>query len=253
MKTLILDCCHLTGMNCGEELNSEQYLICWISNTPQIESNTDKEIWSHRTRGSESAANGFCGMNTSHILLATCGYDHASYKDKDIEHGIFTHNLMKVLWVNNINTLAYKSLIDKMPKDSRYVFIISLSITEHNLDFRQTAHCEGQEIDWQLFNSHEPGANNFFILARDEIVSGMVLITLDARAAQGITVNSQMAIYAFNLLETAGTSNPHLGNLTATSVKPFTSILSLNLQIPPDNFGFLCTTLKFTASLTVRW
>ena len=214
-------------MNRGEELNSEQYLIRRISNTPQIESNTIKEIWSHRTRGSESAANGFCGMNTSHVLLAACGRDHASYKDKDIEHGIFTHNLMKVLWANNINTLTYKSLIDKMPKDSRYVFIISLSITEHNLDFRQTAHCEGQEIDRRLFNSHEPGADNFFILARGKIVSGMVSITLEAGAAQGITVNFRMAVYAFNLLETAGTSNPRLGNLTVTSVKPFTSILEL--------------------------
>ena len=70
------------------------------------------------------------------------------------------------------------------------------------------------------------GADNSCILARGEILSGMVLrIILEAGAAQGITANSQMAVYDSNLLETPGTPNQCLGYLTVTSVKPFTSIL----------------------------
>ena len=183
MKTLILDCCSSAGINCGEE-DSEQYLIWWILNPPQIKNNTNVEIWSHSTRGGKLSESFHGMLNASHVLLATCGCDQYACKYLDIMHGIFTYNLMKVLNENDINTLTYTSLIDKIKMlEESYIFIVSLYLLqEHNLDFRQTAHCEGQ-IHRVLFNN-VLGANNFFILARGEISSRMVSrIILEARAA----------------------------------------------------------------------
>ena len=241
---MILDCCSSAGINRGAELDSEQYVIRRISNPPQIENNTDEEIWSHSTRGGK-LSDSFCGMlNASHVLLAACGRDQYARENWDIMHGTFTDSLMKVLNENDINTLTYTSLIHKMEMPEWYVFIVSLSITEHNLDFRQTAHCEGQEVDRRLFNNRALGADNSFILARGEISSGMII--LEAGAAHGITVNSRMAIYASNLLETAGTQNPCLGYLTVTSAGPFTCILgvpsdtSQQFRPPPCNFQVYC-------------
>ena len=109
-----------------------------------------------------------------------------------------------------------------------HILLVAVLIIKHKLDFRQTAHCEGREVDRRLFNNQVPGADSSFILVRGEISSEMDLrIILEAGAAQGITVNSRMAVYASNLLETSGTSNPCLGYLTVTSVGSFTSILGI--------------------------
>ena len=71
-------------------------------------------------------------------------------------------------------------------------------------------------------------------------------IILEAGAAQGITVNSRMAVYASNLLENASTQNPRLGYLTVTSVEPFTSTLGVpsdttqEFRPPARNFQVYC-------------
>lgn len=90
----------------------------------------------------------------------------------------------------------------------------------------------------QLFNNRAPGADSSFILAKLEEDGSIIL---EAGAAQGITVDSRLAAYASNLLETPNTSNPCIGHLTVTSVNAITCVL----QVPSDTIPFQPPTLFY--------
>ena len=80
-KTLILDCCFSAGIN----------------------------------RRSGNITDSFSGkFHSSYVLLAACGRDQKAREHPVTKEGLFTSNLMKVLRANDINTLTYTSLIDRM-------------------------------------------------------------------------------------------------------------------------------------------
>ena len=114
----------------------------------------------------------------------------------------------------------------------------------------QTPHCTGEGVNRRLFNKSLPTANSSFILAKRDGQSEKAPIILQAGAAQGIAVGSQIAVHAYNFPGSSGTPNPRLGRLTVNSVDAFSSVLRLPSDTPrPINFRFRHS---FTASLNTE-
>lgn len=203
--TLILDCCSSAGINRGEA----DYVARQILNPPPLSANCDKGIWSRET-GSRGVgvAEGFSGkFRASHVFLAACGRDQSAWEDPKSGHGLFTQSLLKLLEKRDVENLTYTSLM-------------------HNLKMPiwQTPHCEGQHVNRRLFNSRALGADASFILTKAEKDG---TITLQAGAAQGLTVGCKFSAHANNLIEDATHTNPSLGTLIARSVDAFTTDLAL--------------------------
>jgi hypothetical protein len=113
---MILDCCCSAGINRGVDFQESEILIPRISSPFHIKSNAE-EFWSHGRSGK---------FDTSHVLLAACGRNQKAHEHPVTKRGLFTSSLMTVLRGNDINTLTYTSLIDKMEMPKWCAFPISL-------------------------------------------------------------------------------------------------------------------------------
>ncbi|TFK31409.1 caspase domain-containing protein [Crucibulum laeve] len=216
--TLILDCCSSAGINRSSTTPTpiqEGLVPRRITNAPRMPAGCDRRIWS-RGSGTRSigVAQGFSGkFHASHVLLAACGRDQSAYEDPKTGSGLFTQALLKILGGHDIEDLTYTSLMHKL-----------------NMPTWQTPHCEGQSIQRRLFNKRAVGADGAFLLCKRS--SKEKTITLQAGAAQGITLNSRFTAHASNLIPDQTHFNPELGNLVAVSVDAFTSELTVPEDVP---------------------
>ncbi|KAF9527415.1 caspase domain-containing protein [Crepidotus variabilis] len=210
--TLILDCCCSAGINrlSGSLPYPQDFLPRWIKNPPPLRPFVDQEICRGVTpnRGGK-LSDRFAGeYHASHVLLAACGRDQVASEKP--EGGLFTNALMKVLRSEDIQTLTYTALMDKLEINSE----------------TQTPHCEGRGIYQRLFNEAAPGADESFVPVE---LDDEGLLKAYIGEAQGVTVGSCFSIHENNLIDSnTTTSNPSLGHLYAEAVTPFSSTLSVN-------------------------
>ena len=85
-----------------------------IYNAPPINSSIDKKYLQMNTVPMEHSRR----FRASHVLLAACGREQLAWEDPTTKSGIFTDHLLKILAGDDLETLTYRSLMDKlsMPK-----------------------------------------------------------------------------------------------------------------------------------------
>jgi len=88
------------------------------------------------------------------------------------------------------------------------------------MSHRQTPHCEGQGINWRVFNNSSAGADPALILTKREKNGSN---TLQAGEAQGVAKGSRYAVYASDLIESSVSPNPRLGHVLVTYVGLFSA------------------------------
>ena len=90
-----------------------------IYNAPPINSSIDKKYLQMNTIGESSVpVEHSRRFRASHVLLAACGREQLAWEDPTTKSGIFTDHLLKILAGDDLETLTYRSLMDKlsMPK-----------------------------------------------------------------------------------------------------------------------------------------
>ncbi|KAF9474960.1 hypothetical protein BDN70DRAFT_884284 [Pholiota conissans] len=212
--TVIMDCCSSAGMNRGSSTGSRRYIPRQMFNTPPFSGGVDKQILEMEAGNMQNNRDTLSMFYGSHVLLAACGREQMAWEDPKSKRGLFTYNLLKILMSNELETLTYRSLMDKltMPKN-------------------QTPHCEGRGVNRLLFGNKGDVSDTAFIYA-NRTPDGKT--TLEAGSAQGITVDSLFAVHRTDLLDNSFAPNPSLGILIATSVNAFSS----SLEPPPSSHRF---------------
>ncbi|KAJ3505257.1 hypothetical protein NLJ89_g7510 [Agrocybe chaxingu] len=233
--TLIMDCCSSGG---GSDVDSDMpidhYVARRIKNPPPLQAPGDVGIWSWGIRGVR-VPDGFAGeYHASHVLLAACGREESARENPKTNRGLFTSSLLGVLENEDLNTLTYISLMDKL-----------------KMPIWQTPHCEGVGVNWRLFNKSAAGADPSFILTKHDKEG---LITVEAGSAQGITVGSHFAVHAMNLIESPVTSNPCIGELEVKTVNLFTSVMkplstAPKFKVPSSCYSKLMYAAEYTVSI----
>lgn len=89
-----------------------------IYNAPPINSAIDKAYLQTNTGGKIIPVEHSRRFRASHVLLAACGREQLAWEDPMTKRGLFTDHLLKILAGDNLETLTYRSLMDKlnMPK-----------------------------------------------------------------------------------------------------------------------------------------
>ncbi|KAJ3500507.1 hypothetical protein NLJ89_g9765 [Agrocybe chaxingu] len=208
--TLIMDCCSSGGISRGMDLDGdpdmsiENYVPRLIKNPPPLRPLGDEKIWARGARGG-TVPEGFADrFHESHVLLAACGREESAREDPRTKRGLFTSSLLKVLNNQDMPTLTYTSLMHRL-----------------KMPYWQTPHCEGYGVNRRLFNTTATGADPRFVLTKRD----KGIITMEAGAAQGITVGSRFSVHETDLIDSLLTPNRSLGELEVKSINTFSSVM----------------------------
>lgn len=90
-----------------------------IYNAPPIHASVDKKYLHFERMRKGDVSKEYTGrFRASHVLLAACGREQLAWEDPNTKSGIFTSSLLKILSGDELDTLTYRSLMDKlaMPK-----------------------------------------------------------------------------------------------------------------------------------------
>jgi hypothetical protein len=104
-------------MNRGST-GSEGYIPRQMDDPPPLRNSTDRDIWETDMSSDQDAERYSGRFRASHVLLAACGREQMAWEDPKSKRGLFTYNLLKILMSNDMETLTYRSLMDRltMPK-----------------------------------------------------------------------------------------------------------------------------------------
>ncbi|SJL08001.1 uncharacterized protein ARMOST_11360 [Armillaria ostoyae] len=211
--TLILDCCHAAGMNCGALKDSR---VRNFKNYQNLSPSCDEDIYSreYRTRLYQEKKSGFSHHSFwgSHVLLAACKSKQDAREEG--EQSIFTSALLK--------PLKYFASKDLIPMYDSLMKHLSMPDSES-----QTPLWDGKHIRRRLFDSWQDPASSSMIPCYKvgPPLRSTDHLTLSAGSLHGITKNSTFEIFKSDLIHQ--NLEDLLAILTVTEVQDHVSQLLL--------------------------
>ncbi|KAK0187614.1 hypothetical protein F5146DRAFT_1141058 [Armillaria mellea] len=200
--TLILDCCHVAGMNRGANDPAQQSWTLYFKNVQDLSPTCNEHIYSHesRTRSFQDRESGFSGSYLgSHILLAACRCAQTAWEEGD--NGLFMTALLSSLKDATSRDLppTYASLMKCLPKLEN-----------------QMPHWDGKHVHRFLFDSWQvpAGCSAIPCYRGSDWPDNLIL---QAGSLHGITVGSTFEIFRSPFSHP--NINNHVAILMVTEVK----------------------------------